>query len=68
MKLYMHPVSTACRPVRLFMTDNKIDCEEELVDLMKGAHHQEPFASLNPNRLVPCWSMVISSSPKARRS
>ena len=24
MKLYMHPVSTAWRPVRLFIADNKI--------------------------------------------
>ena len=53
MKLYMHPVSMTTRPVRLFIADNKIDCEEEVVDLMKGAHHQEPYASLNPNRLVP---------------
>jgi glutathione S-transferase len=53
MKLYMHPISMTSRPVRLFLADNKIDCEEEVVDLMKGAHHQEPYASLNPNRLVP---------------
>src|SRR6201988_2849619 len=53
MKLYMHPVSMTSRPVRLFIAENKIDCEEEVVDLMKGAHHQEPYASLNPNRLVP---------------
>ncbi len=65
MKLYMHPVSTACRPVRLFMADNKIDCEEELVDLMKGAHHQEPFASLNPNRLVP---MLVDGDLKLTES
>jgi glutathione S-transferase len=64
-KLYMHPVSTACRPVRLFMADNKIDCEEELVDLMKGAHHQEPFASLNPNRLVP---MLVDGDLKLTES
>ena len=53
MKLYMHPVSTACRPIRLFLAENKIACDEELVDLMKGAHHQEPYASINPNRMVP---------------
>src|ERR1700716_2153295 len=65
MKLYMHPVSTAARPVRLFMTDNKIDCEEEGVDLMKGAHHQEPYASLNPNRLVP---MLVDGDLKLTES
>ena len=53
MKLYMHPVSTAARPVRLLIAEHKIPCEEELVDLMAGAHFQEPYASLNPNRLVP---------------
>ena len=24
-----------------------------MVDLFTGAHHQEPFVSINPNRLVP---------------
>jgi len=53
MKLHMHPVSTACRPVRLLIAENGIKCDEELVDILKGAHHQEPYASLNPSRLVP---------------
>ena len=53
MKLYMHPVSTAARHVRLLIAENSIACDEELVDLTTGAHHQEPYASLNPSRLVP---------------
>ena len=53
MKLNMHPVSTASRPVRLFITENGIKCDEEAVDILKGAHYQEPYASLNPNRMVP---------------
>jgi glutathione S-transferase len=53
MKLYMHPVSTATRPVRLFMAENGIQCEDVMVDILKGAHHQEPYTSLNPSRLVP---------------
>jgi glutathione S-transferase len=53
MKLYMHPVSTATRPVRLFMAENGIQCEDVMVDILKGAHYQEPYASLNPSRLVP---------------
>ena len=53
MKLYMHPVSTATRPVRLFIAENGIECDEEMVDILKGAHYQEPYASLNPNRMVP---------------
>src|SRR5690348_13887076 len=52
MKLYMHPVSTATRPVRLFIAENGIKCDEEMVDILKGAHYQEPYASLNPNRMV----------------
>src|SRR5215468_8281410 len=53
MKLYMHPVSTATRPVRLLIAENAIKCDEEMVDILKGAHYQEPYASLNPNRMVP---------------
>src|SRR5689334_12038686 len=53
MKLYMHPVSTACRPVRLLCMENGIAIEEEIVDLMTGAQHREPYVSLNPNRQVP---------------
>src|SRR5919112_4235780 len=52
-KLYMHPVSTASRPVRLFIAENGIECEEEVVDILQGAHYQEPYASLNPSKLVP---------------
>ena len=36
MKLYMHPVSTATRPVRLLIAENGIKCDEELVDILKG--------------------------------
>ncbi len=53
MKLYMHPVSMTSRPVRLFIADNKIPIDEVLVDVMTGEHHKEPYASYNPNRLVP---------------
>jgi glutathione S-transferase len=53
MKLYMHPASTTCRAVRLFCAENRIDVEEEMVDLMTGGHHKEPYSSLNPNRQVP---------------
>jgi glutathione S-transferase len=53
MKLYMHPISTAARPVRLMIAESGIHCDEEIVDLTTGAHHKEPYASLNPTRLVP---------------
>lgn len=53
MKLYMHPVSMTSRPVRLFAAENKIALEEEVVDLMTGAHQRPPYSTLNPNCLVP---------------
>jgi glutathione S-transferase len=53
MKLYSHPFSTAGRPVRLLLAEHGIECEEVFVDLMKGAHHQPPFAELNPGKMVP---------------
>ena len=53
LKLYMHPVSMTCRPVRLFAADNNIVMDEEFVDLMTGAHMQPPYSTINPNCLVP---------------
>ena len=53
MKLYMHPVSMTSRPVRLFIAEKGLKVDEDVVDLFTGAHYQEPYASLNPNRMVP---------------
>jgi glutathione S-transferase len=53
MKLYMHPVSMTSRPVRLFLAEHKMAVDEEIVDLFTGAHLQPPYASINPNSLVP---------------
>jgi glutathione S-transferase len=53
MKLYMHPVSMTSRPVRLFIAENNIPVEEEVVDLMTGAHLKPPFSTINPNKMVP---------------
>jgi glutathione S-transferase len=53
MKLYIHPASITSRPVRLLIAEKGLDVEQEVVDLFTGAHHQEPFVSFNPNRLVP---------------
>jgi glutathione S-transferase len=49
----MHPVSMTSRPVRLFIAENGIPCDEQVVDLMTGEHYKEPFVAVNPNRLVP---------------
>ena len=53
MKLYMHPVSTTSRPVRLFAADSNIALDEEVVDILAGAHMQPPYSLANPNCLVP---------------
>jgi glutathione S-transferase len=53
MKLYMHPVSMTSRPVRLFIAEHGIKVEEQIVDLMTGEHLKDPYASLNPNKMVP---------------
>jgi glutathione S-transferase len=53
MKLHFHPVSTASRPVVLFCAEANIAYEPVVVDLMKGAHYEEPFVTLNPSKQVP---------------
>ena len=53
MKLYMHPVSMTSRPVRLFVADHNIPMDEEVVDIMTGAHLKPPYCETNPNCLVP---------------
>jgi glutathione S-transferase len=53
MKLYMHPVSMTSRPVRLFIAENGINVDEEVVDLMTGEHMQPKFAAVNPSKMVP---------------
>jgi glutathione S-transferase len=53
MKLYMHPVSMTSRPVRLFIAENGIAVDEQMVDLMAGEHYGEAFTAINPNRMVP---------------
>src|SRR5258705_7909669 len=53
MKLYYPPVSTTSRLVWLFIAENGIDCELQVVDLMKGEHYQPPYVTKNPNSLVP---------------
>jgi glutathione S-transferase len=49
----MHPVSMTSRPIRLFIAENNIAVEEQVIDLMTGEHLQPAYAALNPNKLVP---------------
>jgi len=53
MKLYYHPVSTVSRPIVLFALDNAIALDYQVIDLMTGEHVKEPYAAINPSRLVP---------------
>jgi len=53
MKLYMHPVSMTSRPVRLFIAENGLKVEEQVIDLMQGEHLQAAFAAVNPSKMVP---------------
>lgn len=53
MKIYYHPVSTTSRALMLFVAEEKLPVEFQLVDLMKGEHYQPEFLAINPNRLVP---------------
>lgn len=53
MKIYYHPVSTTSRPLVLFVEENRLPVEFQLVDLMKGEHYQPEYVAVNPSRLVP---------------
>jgi glutathione S-transferase len=53
MKLYMHPVSMTSRPVRLFIAEQGIEVDEQVVDILTGEHLKEQFSAINPNKLVP---------------
>jgi len=65
MKLYMHPVSMTSRPVRLFAADSGIALDEEVIDLLTGAHLQPPYSDINPNCLVP---MLVDGDLKLTES
>ena len=53
MKLYCHPASTTSRPVMLFVLENGIDAQFQVVDLFTGEHFKPPFEAINPNHLIP---------------
>ena len=61
MKLYMHPVSTACRPVSLFIAEKNIPVDMQVVDLMKGAHYGPDYSAKNPTAWFPCSRTATSA-------
>jgi glutathione S-transferase len=53
MKLYYHPASTVSRPVVMFIEDNAIPAELQVVDLFTGEHMGPAYGAINPSQLVP---------------
>ena len=53
MNLYVFQAATTSRAVLALCDAADIPVVVKDVDLMKGEHHQPPFAALNPNRMVP---------------
>jgi glutathione S-transferase len=53
MKLYYHPASTTSRPVLMFIADNAIPVEMQVVDLFTGEHKGAAYGAINPSQLVP---------------
>jgi glutathione S-transferase len=51
--LYMHPISTASRPVMLFVAEKNLPVESKGVDLMTGEQRRAAFTAINPAQLVP---------------
>ena len=67
LKLYMHPVSTVSRPVRLFIQEKKLPVTEQVVDLMTGEHMGPAYAAINASKQVPVleedgWILPESSA------
>jgi glutathione S-transferase len=53
MKIHYHPASTVSRPVMMFIQDNDLPVEFQLVDIFTGEHMGADFGTLNPSHLVP---------------
>ncbi|MEM7444171.1 MAG: glutathione S-transferase family protein [Pseudomonadota bacterium] len=53
MKLYMDPMSITTRPILLFLAENGIEIETQVVQLTTGQHLQDAYRAINPNQLVP---------------
>lgn len=51
--LYMNPVSTAARPVMLFVAEKQLPVTERVVDLMQGEHKGAAYLAINPSGQVP---------------
>ena len=52
-KLYMHPASTTCRPIMMFIADTGLEVEQQVVDILAGEQYGEAFTAINPSSFVP---------------
>lgn len=53
MKIHYHPASTVSRPVMLFVAEQGVQADMQVVDIFVGQHMGDDYAKLNPNKLVP---------------
>jgi glutathione S-transferase len=53
MKLYCHPASTTSRIVMMYLAEEGIAADYQIVDLFTGEHMKPPYAAINPSCLVP---------------
>ena len=56
MKLYLDPISTSSRPLKMFVAEHKMDVRIELVSLLQGEQMEPEFLEINPNGCVPVLS------------